>query len=445
MKRTFVFTLLLLVVCGISAQDFVSKGFGFSVNEDEKTVTFTGIRNPEAKKNASLTIPATVVFEGKTYKVTRIERNAVTSNADLKSLTVSAGVAEIEPFAFAGCNNLTSIKLPSSLKSIGEEAFSGTGISEITIPNGIETIGQEAFKNCSKLGTVNLPQDFEYVFKEIFRGFDYIDIKGGKEKVLLTLAEKEEITDLVIEPGCTKIWDDEFAHCKNLVSVTIPNTVKHIGARAFLGCDKLKSIVIPEGVVSIGTSCFSGLTIESVTLPNSLKIIADDLFSGCGQLTDIHISDSVTHIGDNAFTSCQSLKDFILPEKLESIGREAFSFSLSGKLVIPNSVKSIGEGAFRGCEIESLVIGDGVRNIKNHTFEGCSKLTSYTIGKKVRDINYRAFADCKVDTIIIPDNVKKIHLPFGDVGPGMCIIAPTHLQNQLSKQNYLPYTRFRRQ
>ncbi|MGF0039132.1 leucine-rich repeat domain-containing protein, partial [Victivallis vadensis] len=51
-----------------------------------------------------------------------------------------------------------------------------------------------------------------------------------------------------------------FFACTDLTSVTLPNSVTSIGARAFYGCSALTSITIPSGVTSIGDNAFQGCT-----------------------------------------------------------------------------------------------------------------------------------------------------------------------------------------
>ena len=57
--------------------------------------------------------------------------------------------------AFYNCSSLTTINLPSSLKSIGDSAFAGCSVlTEITIPENVTKIGASAFANCTKLSSV---------------------------------------------------------------------------------------------------------------------------------------------------------------------------------------------------------------------------------------------------------------------------------------------------
>ena len=102
----------------------------------------------------------------------------------------------------------------------------------------------------------------------------------------------------------TRIADGAFNTGYNfLTSVTIPNTVVHIGANAFSG-NRLASITIPNSVVSIGSSAFHSNQLTSVTIPNSVVSIGGSAFHS-NQLTSITIPNSVVSIGSSAFTGNQ--------------------------------------------------------------------------------------------------------------------------------------------
>lgn len=74
----------------------------------------------------SITIPNTVVYEGVTYKVTRIDGNAFASNASLTSVTIGSNVIAIGSKAFYKCKKLVKVKIKSKqLSTIGSKAFYG--------------------------------------------------------------------------------------------------------------------------------------------------------------------------------------------------------------------------------------------------------------------------------------------------------------------------------
>ncbi|EKT3957560.1 leucine-rich repeat domain-containing protein, partial [Flavobacterium psychrophilum] len=58
--------------------------------------------------------------------------------------------------SFAECSGLTSVTIPNSVTTIGDEAFADcSGLTSVTIPNSVTAIGENAFAGCSSLRTVN--------------------------------------------------------------------------------------------------------------------------------------------------------------------------------------------------------------------------------------------------------------------------------------------------
>ena len=152
----------------------------------------------------------------------------------------------------------------------------------------------------------------------------------------------------------TSIKGGAFRDCKDLTSVTIPNSVTSIGERAFY---------------------YSGLT--SITISNSVTSIREQTFAGCKSLTSVTIPNSVTSIESEAFSDCSGLTS----------------------VTIPNGVTSIGDQAFRCCyDLTSVTIGNGVTSIGDQAFAYCYDLTSVTIGNGVTSIGDQAFYNCYVLT-----------------------------------------------
>jgi len=82
--------------------------------------------------SGDVVIPDSVTYEGYTFAVTGIENNA-----------------------FDGCFELTSVVIPNSVETIGEQAFQGcTGLMSVTIGSGVTAIGSKAFNYCNALATV---------------------------------------------------------------------------------------------------------------------------------------------------------------------------------------------------------------------------------------------------------------------------------------------------
>jgi hypothetical protein len=102
----------------------------------------------------------------------------------------------------------------------------------------------------------------------------------------------------------TSIPDNAFNGIENLVSITIPNSVKNIGFRAFFSCTKLTSVIIPNSVTSIERAAFYNCTsLTSVTIPNSVTNIESGAFSSCSSLASVIFQGTIASdkFDDNIF------------------------------------------------------------------------------------------------------------------------------------------------
>ena len=162
--------------------------------------------------------------------------------------------------------------------------------------------------------------------------------------------------------------------CRNLTSVTIPDSVTSICRGAFSGCSNLASVTIPDSVTYLDAAVFVNCTaLQSVKIPDGVDFIQPDTFNNCTALTSVTIPDSVTFIGQYAFSGCSGLTS----------------------VKIPNGVFGIREHAFHGCtSLTSVTIPSGLASINEWTFSNCVRLAKVTIPKSVTSIGVDAFSNC---------------------------------------------------
>ena len=232
----------------------------------------------------------------------------------------------------SGCKNTV---IPTSVNTIGEAAFCGSGLTSIAIPNSITTIGNEAFWSCADLTNVDISSSVTTIGNGAFSCC-------------------ESLTDINIATG-NPVFDSRD-NC-NAIIETASNTL-------IFGC---KNTVIPNTVTTIGNNAFDRcFTLTSISIPNSVVTIGDEAFFLCYGLTDVDFGDGVTTIGAYAFAVCESLEN----------------------INIPNSVTSIGQYAFWQCNgLKSATIPNSVNVTEPYTadlwFVECSGLTKVTIGSGI--------------------------------------------------------------
>ena len=104
----------------------------------------------------------TMTIDGDTHTVTISGTGAMDSSVTnqnwsyIKNVIIEEGVTTVADFAFRGYGSastdyIENVSLPSTLVSIGCEAFACQPIGSITIPGGVEQIGMGAFVGCSNV------------------------------------------------------------------------------------------------------------------------------------------------------------------------------------------------------------------------------------------------------------------------------------------------------
>lgn len=229
--------------------------------------------------------------------------------------------------------DLTSIKLPSSLIKIKDDAFNSMDtLKSLVIDGGapnLNELGERSFSGCSNI--------------------EELDLSNSK---------------------LTNIPKGAFAYCKNLKTIKLPSTITSIGDEAFYNCQSLTNI---EGLdkcnlKSIGSAAFSNCkALENLDFSQStFTDVPSKAFNGCSTLAKITLPDTLTTIGGYAFYACYGIPQldlsntalttlenyalyqmrettkFSLPDSISSIGTHAFSVSTSNgavPTVLPASLK----------------------------------------------------------------------------------------------------------
>lgn len=253
----------------------------------------------------SINIPSAI--DGKS--VTSIGNNAFYSCKNLVNITIPDSITSIGNNAFEYCASLKSVLIPGSVKSIGNAAFNrceslmnieviknnsnyfsqdgvlfdknktkliqypiGNKRIAYDIPNGVKSFGDCAFDSCSTLKNITIPDSVTSIGWGVFSGstsLTNIDVSENNlnyssyEGVLFNKNKTElikypignERTSYNIPAGVIN-FGDVFSDCKNLVNITIPNSVTNIGVGAFWQCANLASITITNSVTSIGNYAF---------------------------------------------------------------------------------------------------------------------------------------------------------------------------------------------
>ena len=234
-----------------------------------------------------------------------VDNYLITTNNDLlnqESINVKEGTIVIAINAFTNNGkNLKSIVLPEGLKIIGSSAFSSlNSLSQINIPSSVISIGNNAF------GSTDL---YENQSNWENGGF-YIDN-------WLLAVDNVKMTEFTVKEGTVGVSNGKSdtslfpTKATSISSLTLPSTLKYIGNRSF-----------------------ARLKITSLELPETLETMKEGAFMTCAFLESVNLEDCINlkSIGNQAFSNC-AIKEITIPSNVLEMGELIFNHNSVDLLV----------------------------------------------------------------------------------------------------------------
>ena len=288
-------------------------------------------------------------------------------------------------------------------------------IISLTIPEGIKKLHTDICNSCENLKTVYFNAVECYSDAPNNSGFGYcgsVDefiIGKSVTRIPHTLIPAR-ITEIEIPASVTEIDDFAFNY-RNMIKLTIPDTVTKIGVNSFSSCGKLEEVTIGEGITDIPENAFRLCrNLKNVKMSDNVETIGKTAFDNCEKLESIYFSSNLKSIGNSAFNACEKLKSVDLPGNLEQIGDNAFTNCVSlSKADLPESLQSLGAMAFYCTGLTETVIPGKIKTIPSYCFYGCTKLSNVLIPEGVETVGYSAFSRCSsLEEIKLPESLTEI-------------------------------------
>ena len=364
--------------------------------------------------NAGASDGFSVVFED---DATRIPGYLFYNCKNLTNLTLGKGISSINSFAFAGCTGMKTLYIKSTkIDSTDPKIFTDAGkdsggftvelAANVTkLPDNLfystdgnpyvtsvfadagsklESIGSSAFFDCNRL---------ESAYFANCTMLTYIHNAAFKGCTRLVSADFSNCIKL------QKINSEAFANCMNLADFTISNdeAITNIGDKAFYNTLAIRTMTIPESVREIGADAF-GLWVPQQIIYVLGKMYVGDFSSAPsswpGNATVIYtnLSWDVSKKQDGSIIAYYTVPD------PASINTEYCIFVVgTGEMIDFQSQEGINWPRSSNNDVRSTVtriyVGDGITRIGNYNFAGFDKCVEVQIGHDVEEIGKYAFRD----------------------------------------------------
>ena len=249
----------------------------------------------------------------------------------VRQVILSDQLTHIGNVAFADCANLTNIVIPSSVTSIGDGAFSWTGLQSVTIPASVTDLGEQVFETCNNLHTIlyeGTPSSISNQTVHPFIGCVHLD-------TIITPAALWHCTtaDPLLEARYGVPHKARYIEVTDgeLTKQAMKYIAKNSGTVEVLDLSAATNTTLPLGAL------LNNYRLSTLYLPEQIEVIPEMLAEGCHSLAEILIPATVTEIGNYAFAGCTNVwrmtVEAVLPPKVYDKTFDGIDRSIS--LIVP--------------------------------------------------------------------------------------------------------------
>lgn len=301
--------------------------------------TSFGVDTPGSSKLSSVLLPNNTL--------TTISGMAFMYCSALTSIALPNTITTIEDGAFVMAG-ITSVNMPNNLTALGRNVFAYcTSLASVSLEsNTLDTIGEGCFQNCSALTTLSIPSNIKTIGYSAFK-----DCTG--------------ITNVTFQEGTTEILGSAFMGCTALEVVILPNSLITIGenlsGQIFSGCTSLNEIHFGNSLTFIGESSFTdcnGLSNGKVYI-NDISAwcnVEFDSSAGTDKANPLSYSPDL-YINDSLTTS------IIIPNGVTQLNHPSFNnYTKLIGITLPVTLTNIGGAVIQGCSSLTNITFQGTKS-----------------------------------------------------------------------------------
>lgn len=349
--------------------------------------------------------------------VTRVDNYAF-KNSQITSVTFEHTPTNFGNYVFQDCSSLESATFEEAV-NIPQNTFDGcSSLEEVVFGSTCGTIGARAFWHCSALTAISDLSSVTSIGERAFSGTGFTSLPSGLNRTGITFGQYM-FEGSALSSADISTWTAVpaycFMNCASLASVTLGSSLTVINDFAFNGCSSLETVSLPASVtqikqrafqdsgltalpsglhdgITLGNYVFSGTNLTAVTLPDALTTLGSSnyTFSNCTSLTEFH-PNKVTVIREGCFSGCISLSNFDFND-ITSIGVSSFDKTAFTSISLP-LITAIPSNAFNSCSSLASVSLPNVQTLASRAFWSCTSLTDISLPSIV-SVDNQSFGYC---------------------------------------------------
>ncbi len=239
----------------------------------------------------NVTIPTTVIIKGETKPVTKIYAEVFCQRSDVTSVTLPEGLQYIGNKAFYG-TGITSLSLPNSITGLGDMALASCpALASINIGTGVSEVSSNAFINCPNLATITVAAG-----NTALKAEDGVLFSENGTSLYVCAAKGATKGDYTVPAGVNYVYDNAFAYCTQLTSITFPSTMVSSSNDMFIGCDNLRYVDFSQCNDWEQGGWFSSAGVTVRRNPTALeRVYTKHPFAGLSEQTIIYLPADKSH------------------------------------------------------------------------------------------------------------------------------------------------------